>query len=237
MARPQDSGADAGYVLHRRRYRESSLIVDFLTRNHGRVGAVARGALRPHSRLAANLQPSVPLALDFAGRSELLTLRRAEASGTALVITGERLYCLLYINELIVRLTAAHDPNVQLFDLYGETLAVLAGDAPLPPLLRRFEMRLLTVLGLGMDLSRTADDGEPVAPERQYRYVVERGVMAGAGAGQPVRGSTLLGLAGEAALGPDDMREARTLMRQVLDHHLEGRPLASRKLFARGRTA
>ena len=224
---------DIGYVLHRRRYRETSLIVDFLTRDHGRVGAVARGALRRNSKLGANLQPLVPLAIKLSGRTELLTLAQAEATGAALAIAGERLYCVLYVNELIVRLTAAHDPNRQLFDIYCATLAALASGQPLQSLLRRFEKRLLDTLGLGLNLETAADSGRPLVSEREYKYVVERGPLPhdDDSRGVRVRGSTLLALAHEHELAGADMLQARALMRYVIDHHLDGRPLGSRKLF------
>ena len=122
-----DASGDCGYVLHSRRYRETSLIVDFLTRERGRVGAVARGALRRNSTLSASLQPLIPLRLSFGGRTELLNLIRAEVLAPVPILAGERLYCLFYINELVVRLTATHDPNPELYHVYEGTLAGLAG--------------------------------------------------------------------------------------------------------------
>ena len=106
-----DASSDAGYVLHSRRYRETSLIVEFLTETRGRVAAVARGALRRNSALAASLQPLVPLRLQLGGRGELMNLVRAEPLAHPPMLAGERLYCLFYVNELVMRLTASHDPN------------------------------------------------------------------------------------------------------------------------------
>jgi DNA repair protein RecO (recombination protein O) len=225
--------SDIGYVLHRRRYRESSLIVEFLTHDHGRVGAVARGALRRHSPLAAILQPLIPLTLTLAGRSDLLTLTRAEVDGARMTVQGERLYCLLYVNELIMRLTAAHDPNVQLFDLYRATLTALAGAPALESALRRFEIRLLETLGLGLNLAVEADSGRAVDAAQDYRYVLERGPVRASteAVGLQIGGATLLAIIEERELNADARRQAKALMRYVLNHHLDGRPLASRKLF------
>jgi len=58
---------EAAFVLHRRPYRETSLILDFLTLNHGRLSAVARGAGRAGNRWQAELQPFNPFDSPGAG--------------------------------------------------------------------------------------------------------------------------------------------------------------------------
>lgn len=238
MSRLAAGDLDHGWVLHRRRYRETSLIVELLTREHGRVAAVARGALRGRSALASTLQPSTPLGLALRGRSELMTLTHAEPLGPAPNLAGDRLYCLFYLNELVLRLTAAHDPNPPLLEIYAEALAALAVDLPLEPLLRRFEKQLLDALGFGLQLDAEADTDAPLAPEADYHYLIERGpVRAGpASSGVRVQGATLLALAADQPLSTRALLEAKRLMRAVLHHHLDGRPLASRALFeAQGR--
>jgi len=220
------------YVLHRRRYRESSLIVDLLCDEHGRVAAVARGALSGRGRLGATLQPAQPLEVTLRGRGELLTLVAAEAvPAEPLQLDGPRLYSLLYLNELVVRLTAVHDPNPRLFEAYRQALCVLGVDGPLEPALRGFETTLLDAIGFGLDLEADAA-GEPLQEGRVYSYVPDRGAAAeGAPGGVQVHGATLLALAGRAPLDAVAAREAKRLMRHVIDHHLDGRPLAARALF------
>lgn len=227
---------DTGYVLHRRRYRETSLIVDFLTAAHGRVSAVARGALRGKSSLAAVLQPQLALALELRGRSELQNLIHAEAQAIPVMLQGERLYSLFYINELVMRLTAPHDPNPDLFAAYASTVQALAGGGALEPLLRRFELRLLETIGLGLLLSHDAASGDAIDAGLEYRYLADRGpVLSGVDShGLSLRGASLLALAEDTEFDAMTLRDAKRLMRYVLDHHLDGRPLASRKLFETG---
>jgi len=227
---------DNGFVLQRRRFRESSLIVEFLTAERGRLPAVARGAMRPRSSFAAVLQPLVPLALELRGRGEMMTLLRAEPSGPAYDVQGTRLFSVLYVNELVMRLTAVHDPLPGLFASYRSALAALADTAAEEPVLRRFECTLLELLGLGLHLEHEAESGRPLAAAGEYVYVADLGALPrGAGrAGCPVAGATLRALAGAAPFTPPTLREAKRLMRYVLDHHLEGRPLAARELFAAG---
>jgi DNA repair protein RecO (recombination protein O) len=208
------------------------------TATQGRVAAVARGALRPRSDLASALQPLTPLALEFRGRGELLSLVRAEAHAPAFAIHGTRLYSVLYLNELLIRLTAAHDPLPALFERYQATLAALAAGDPEEPALRGFECRLLEEIGLGLHLAAEAESGRPIVPDRDYVYVPELGVLprASGNPGCRVQGATLQALAGAGPHTALTLREAKRLMRHVLDHHLEGRPLAARELFAAAAT-
>lgn len=223
-----------GYVLHRRRFRETSLIVELLTHGQGRVAAVARGALRPRSSLGALLQPLTLLGVETRGRSELVTLTRAEALAPAPRIAGVRLYAAFYVNELVMRLTVAHDPVPEVYERYRAVLAELAGDGALEPALRRYERDLLGAIGLGLILDHDVDSGTALEAGRDYVYVADHGPRAAGSEARGVRldGATLLALAGQGELDERALAEAKRLMRYVLDHHLDGRPLASRELFS-----
>ena len=100
------------------------------------------------------------------------------------------------------------------------------------PALRRFEVGLLADLGYALVLEREAETDRVLDPAGRYDYVVERGPVAAPGG--ELAGSTLLKLAGGESLAGEERREARRLLRRVLDHYLGGRPLKSRELFARG---
>ena len=72
---------EAAFVLHTYAYRETSLIVEAFTADHGRVAMVARGAKRPRSETRGLLQAFQPLTLSWAGAGELKTLLKAEWGG------------------------------------------------------------------------------------------------------------------------------------------------------------
>jgi DNA repair protein RecO (recombination protein O) len=67
-----------GFVLHSYPYKETSLIVDVFSRDHGRIALVAKGAKRPHSKLRGVLQTFQPLSVGWSGKAEVRTLTAAE---------------------------------------------------------------------------------------------------------------------------------------------------------------
>ncbi|MGR9013986.1 MAG: DNA repair protein RecO [Gammaproteobacteria bacterium] len=66
------------YILQQRKYRETSLIIDALTRDFGRISVLAKGVRKAKSKTAGLLQPFIPLSLSFFGKAELKTLTDVE---------------------------------------------------------------------------------------------------------------------------------------------------------------
>ena len=223
---------EAAYVLHRRPYRETSLLVDLFARGAGRLRVVARGGRR--SRIAG--QPFVPLVVAWSGRGSLKTLIRAEpAVPRASVPSGRALYLGLYVNELLMRLLPEWDPHPGLYDGYGRLLRRLAEEGEAEPPLRRFELQLLAELGYGFALDRTAA-GVPLGPDDCYGFVPGSGLMPASRTGQDpggtgFRGLHLLAMAADDYRDPDTRRCAKRLLRAALAEHLGERPLRSRELF------
>lgn len=210
------------YVLSRRPYRESSLLLEIFTRDHGRVGLVARGAQSAKSKLRGILEPLRPLLLSWNERGELGTLTSAEASEIRWTpLTGEAVYCGWYLNELLLRLITRHDVHPDLFGDYAGTLARLM-TPPVEPALRVFEKRLLAELGYGLLLPDDLD------PAQCYRYDWDEGPVP---AGSGYRGDSLLALANEQLQTPEQLRDARHLLRATLARHGAGNDLETPKLL------
>lgn len=225
---------EPGFVLHQRPFRDTSLLLEVLSRDHGRVGLVARGARGPRSRMKGILQPFRPLLLSWLLRGELGTLTAAEndAATPPSFPGGETLLGLYYLNELLLRLTARLDPHPGLYQGYAGAVEALAAGAPLAPELRRFEKRLLDVLGYGPELRFDAA-GQPIDPEGTYSYLPESGLApCREDATGALLGASLLALAGEELPGGRALADARRLLRAALDVHLDGRPLKTRELLA-----
>ena len=76
------------WVLHTYPWRETSLIVETFSRDHGRVALVAKGARRPHSQLRGVLMAFQPLLIDWSGGGEVKArVRAALASGQHVLLT------------------------------------------------------------------------------------------------------------------------------------------------------
>ena len=136
------------YVIHSRPYKETSLIVTFLTENKGKITAVAKGAKRKNSRLSGNLEPFQSLNIDFRGKSDLKSLILAEPTEVFEDFCGsENLYSAFYINELINYLIAQADETIEIFDLYKKCIANLKKNNSIEKTLRNFELDILSVLG------------------------------------------------------------------------------------------
>lgn len=225
---------EPAFLLHARAYRDTSLLLEVLGREHGRIGLVARGVRGRRSRLAGILQPFQPLAISWQARGELGTLTGAESAGRAVILGGRRLVSGFYANELLLRLLGREDPHAGLFNRYGRLLDELAGGTAEAVALRGFERDLLGALGYGLPLTQDAA-GDPVVPGRWYRYDPELGAepVTAAGPGRGVvAGETLLALAADRLDEPAALA-ARDLMRAALRPHLGARPLKSRELYAR----
>ena len=216
--RPEDQQA---FVLHSYPYRETSLVLEVFSRQHGRVALVARGARRPRSALRGLLMGFQPLLLSWFGKGELRTLHRAEWQGGQPQLQGTALLCGFYLNELLLNLMARDDAHEQLFDYYQHTLQSLAGEADHAATLRRFEKHMLQELGYALLLEREAGTGTEIDPNRHYRYVIEHGAVAdmpGVAEGLVVAGKTLLDMAADDYSDANSVRQSKLLMRMLLDH-------------------
>ncbi|MDD5383904.1 MAG: DNA repair protein RecO [Gallionella sp.] len=225
---------EPAFVLHSYPFRETSLILDVFSRQHGRLAIVARGARRPKSSLRGVLMNFQPLQLSWFGKGEVRTLHSAEWQGGQPYLQGTALMCGFYLNELLLNLLARDDPHEQLFDYYRATLHRLAHETDHAATLRCFEKHLLQELGYALALEREAGSDKAIRPEVCYRYAVERGAVLDDGdtqAGLPVLGKTLLDMAADDYADPVTAQQSKQLMRMLLNHLLGGKILHTRELI------
>ena len=249
---------EPAFVLHSYPYKETSLIIDALTRHHGRVALVARGAKRPRSALRGILLAFQPLTLGWSGgrpralthdRSggDLRTLTKAEWMGGVRPLRGDALLSGFYLNELVLKLLARDDAHEALFDAYLAAVTALAEQRPLAAILRAFEVALLREAGYALRLARTAD-GDAVDSSLRYRYVAEHGAVPVKDIAQREKcadraprahrasegqfaGKTLLDIEAGDYSDPATLTEAKLLMRHLLQHHLAGQALHTRQIM------
>jgi DNA repair protein RecO (recombination protein O) len=217
--------AQPGLILHARAYRETSLLLECITRDYGRVGLLARGVRRERARMPRGLiQPLQPLLLSWSGTGELPSLVAAESSAAPLKLQGDRLYSAIYVNELVLRLCARSDPHPEIFTDYVLCLQRLCDGDDEAWTLRRFERDLLVSLGYGLVLDREISTDLPIHPEEEYVYVPDEGPIRWEGQTGVLRlrGAALLALANDEIPDPRQNVELRRLMRGVIRHQLGG---------------
>lgn len=224
------------YVLHHREYRDTSRILDVFTRDHGRITLFARGVRGSAGGLASTLQLFQPLLVSWTSKSDAGQLNAVERVGEPVSLPSARLMSGFYLNELLLKLLHLHDAQPQVFELYGHALLLLKHDDDELTALRRFEMRLLELLGFGLTLAHEGESTEPVRADCNYRYVHELGPVPIEAAANPAKGvysgRLLLALAAEDFADAECRQAARYLLRAALDKVLDGRSLQSREILS-----
>jgi len=225
------------FILHRRDYQESSLILELLTMDYGRVSVVAKGARK--RRDAAHFQMFNRLSVGWTGRSELKTLTQIESQIIAIPASCYLPMC--YINELLMILLAKHDEHRQLFQRYQlllleithlENESASAKGVPIEPSLRNFEIDLLTELGLMPQLTQLGFEHEAVQSGDVYIYDPQAGIRkADKHVSTGFTGEDLLAIDQRQWASSQVLLSAKRLLRQIIDFNLRGRQLQSRQMY------
>ena len=229
------------YILHKRAYRETSSILEVFTKDYGRVSLMARGSRGKRSKIAGNLLLFTPLVVSWQGKGNnlpyLKSVERADLK--APVLKNKSLLSAMYINELLVYLLHKDDVHEAVFEHYHHCLYLLEKENSLELTLRKFETRLLELLGFGLNLHAEADTGEEIMEGAMYDYYLEHGPVKSretrVNRVPQISGACLLALANEQyqtiALSSQYLAELKQLMRFVISHHLGNKKLKSRELF------
>jgi DNA repair protein RecO (recombination protein O) len=217
------------FILQQRKFKETSLIIEALTRDFGRISLVAKGVRKAKSKTAGLLQPFIPLTLSYVGKTGLLTLTDVETARPFMQPQGLALYCGFYVNELVTCFLHRHDPHPEVFTHYSHCLAALANHANLETALRIFELNLMDAVGYGLQLDYDVQDGKPIQPLARYHFTLEQGPVEARDG--PFSGQTLQALKNREFTGSQTLTEAKILMRAVIAGHLHGKPLKSREVI------
>ena len=225
------------YILHQRPFRDTSQILEVFTKDYGRLSIMSRGSRAPKSKLKSILQPFRALEINWSGRGEMPTLTGAEpATKTIAFLQGKSLACALYVNELLMYLTYKHDVHESLFSLYHQTVNRLFDAEKLEYELRLFELSLLDHLGAPVDFSHVADTGDSIKESSEYTYRIEQGFYETGegeqrGSSPIVSGTSLLAISEGCFDDAKTLKDAKHLMRYILNYYLAGKSLKSRMLF------
>lgn len=233
MIAPQRIQNEPAWLLHHRPFRDSSQILDILSLDQGRLAVIAKGSRGAKSKLRGILRPFLPLQLSWFIRSDLGTLTGAEMNGAALSLNGDALLSGYYVNELILKLLHRHDPQPEIFAAYSRTIERLAGSQDVAAYLRQFEIELLRILGYALNLDHDTETTEPLRPQQQYEYRVEQGLVPVSDRDGPMvfRGAEIDAIRNQQFADPAVLKNAGSLLRNVIAYHLDGKELKSRKVL------
>jgi DNA repair protein RecO (recombination protein O) len=149
-----------GLVLRTRPLTDTSLIVQWFTRDFGRLATVAKGARRPKSPFRGQLDLFFLADLSFvrSRRSELHTLREVRLLQTHAGLRTELIYVqqASYCAALIEQTAEPDAPMPAVFENFRDLLEQLPGHTAQPQTIFGFEMKWLQELGLKPNLAEAA---------------------------------------------------------------------------------
>jgi DNA repair protein RecO (recombination protein O) len=217
------------FILQQRKFRETSLIIDVLTRDFGRISLLAKGVRKAKSKTAGLLQPFIPLTLSYVGKSELKTLTDVEITQPFIQLQGLAVYCGFYVNELIGCFLHQYDPHPEVFAYYKKCLSCLSDSSKIEATLRIFELDLMDAVGYGLQLDHDFHHNKAIQPLTNYHFNVEQGPIEASDGS--FSGKTLQALHLRQLTDPQVLAEAKILMRKVISVYLHGKPLKSRAVI------
>ena len=160
---------DEGIVLRRVDYAEADRILTVLTREHGKVGVIARGVRKATGRMAPHTDLFARSTMQIArGRGELDVLTQAQRVGPALPSSdARRIACASLCAELADRvLEGDHPLEAGIYELVADALAACADPQRDPrAAVAWFARRMIDRLGYAPELTACAVCGAPL-PER-----------------------------------------------------------------------
>ena len=222
------SNLQKAYVIHSRPYKETSLIVTFLTENKGKISAVAKGAKRKNSRLSGNLEPFQCLNIDYRGKSDLKSLVLAEPIEVFEDFFGsENLYSAFYVNELINYLVAQADESMEIFDIYKKCISNLKRNNQIEKILRDFELNILSILGYEINFLSDYDSNEPIMNGLRYKYSPQSGFSKS----EQGYDGKILNEINERKFSKNSLQACKEINRTTINYYFEELNIKSRIFF------
>jgi DNA repair protein RecO (recombination protein O) len=212
---------DEGIVLGVKRHGETSIILELLTRAHGRHLGLVRGGSGP--RLRGILQAGNTVRATWRARlDEHLGLYLVEAANLRAAGFLDKALALHGVTHLaaLCRLLAEREPHIAIYDALQAILERLEDPQTVAPMIARFELDFLAELGFGLDLAACAATG---AKDELVFVSPRSGRAVSRAAGEPYRDKLMrlpVFLRQDGAPpSPDDLLDAFTLTGFFLDRH------------------
>ena len=231
-------------VLRKLDYGESDRIYTLLTREHGKVGVLARGVRRSTSRLASALELFSLVDVQLAkGRNLDVVVQAVRLPGPRVEADVERTAHAGLIAELADRVSEERHPLEGIYELTVVALAELAREDEPRRASAYYVMVALDLLGYAPQISACASCGRPL-PAASAAFSPVAGGFLCENCAQPgmhlvsvsvlkvlrLMASGDIGLYRRLKLDAELMREVEMVLEAQLEHHLE-RQLRSLKFL------
>lgn len=227
-----EKGQDRGFVLHSRRFRENSRILELFTRNHGRVSVLGRVPRKQAIKKTLLFQPFIEVDVSWRGRGELLNLTSIEEA-LPIRLRGKRALCGLYCNELLLYSLGKFISAPELYKHYKRTLSGLSAEKPPEPCLREFEHFLLEEAGQGLDFYTDYKTGQQLELDGVIFFQPGYGFSIEKPAGKVVELNAIdmkMLQSGKLALESRE-KGVKMVYQAAIRHMLQNKELRSRQLF------
>ncbi|MCF6764400.1 DNA repair protein RecO [Thiotrichales bacterium 19S3-7] len=235
--------SDIGYVLYKKKYRESSLLITLFTQSYGKINALVKGYYRKNQKQFSLFESGFLLALQMKKpRNEdgLYNIYKSEVYqiNTDCRLSYLKQMCCYYINELIYYLYPNAITDDGLFQAYQKSLTDIANASEYDVSLRVFESKLLGVLGY-QSVYDTDDQGNKINDydfyQLQLMMLPQKVNVSQESSHQLILlGSTLRSLSDLEKIQQLEDKYILKLLKIIhklyINHLLQGRQLESRRL-------
>ena len=227
-----------GIIIKKHKFSEADRLLTIFTADYGKVRAIAKGAMRPKSKLGGNVELLTHSLLMLARGRNLDIITQAQTIDNFLSMRDslELMSCGFYLSELVDTFTEESVEDRELFDLFLCTLRELSESRESERILRYFELRLLSNMGYRPQLYKCANCSKQLQPVVNYFNPVQGGALCRE-CGYPDMSAKTLSVnalkilrlwlrcdfatARRVRLNPELTREIKNLMRDSVKYVLE----------------
>ncbi|MCC9644782.1 DNA repair protein RecO [Rhodopirellula sp. JC740] len=158
-------------VLRTVEFSETSLIVTLLTKDLGRISALAKGARRLKGPFEGSLDLLSVCAISLIDKPgdalDLLTESKLRRRFRGAQRSLERLHAGYYIAEMLRLMIDDDDPHRELFDMTLAAMGMIDGDGPVAKTLLAFDAQCLRLLGHAPSTQQCTVCGRAVQRQRR----------------------------------------------------------------------
>jgi DNA repair protein RecO len=226
-----------GYILHTRKYGETSLLVTFFA-PEGKLNFIAKGVYQKKGRLISTFQLFIPINVTLQPPRQAEGLYKLIDASTVSIqchtrLSYTRYISLFYLNELLYFLIPQHAEEQKLYHCYEQIVenSAVASHHSFECQLRHFELTLLDALGNGVSLEFD-HNGEKIRADAYYIIKPMTPPIRISGTQKGIQGHLLRSLIeAQNPVQPTVLKLLKKITRLNINHLLNGRVLQSRKFI------